>query len=61
MNMTNFLRRATLALLLVAATGAMSAVAVAEPSDAAPQPGQQNANAAPYDSPDFTVPFNDVY
>lgn len=68
MGITNLFRNAALALSFVAATGATTAAALAEPSIVAQQQqwqqdrqGQQAPNATPYDSPDFTVPGNDVY
>ncbi|HEY3917626.1 MAG TPA: hypothetical protein VGL83_07520 [Stellaceae bacterium] len=59
MRISSILRTATLALSLTAAMGAMTAAFAA---NAAPQQQQQQAgNSGVYDSPDFTVPANDIY
>lgn len=58
MRMSSLLRTATLALSLIAVTGAMS-TAFAAPS--APQAQQQTANTGIYDSPDFVLSLNNVY
>ena len=58
MHMPSILRAATLALSLVAMTGAMSAAFAAT---SYPASGQQQANAGIYDGPDFVAPLSDTY
>jgi hypothetical protein len=58
MRISSLLRSATLALSLVAATGAMTA-AFASDAHAAPQQAANSSSA--YDSPDFVAPLNDTY
>ena len=57
MRMSSLLRTATLALSLIAMTGAMSTAFAAT---SAPQ-AQQSTNTGIYDSPDFIVPLSNVY
>ena len=57
MRISSLLRTATIALSLVAATGAMTATFAS-----AAQAAQQAANSSsPYDSQDFVAPLNDTY
>jgi hypothetical protein len=56
MTLTSLLRSATLALSLVAATGALTASAFA----AVDQNAQQQQQSSPYDSPNFTIPENNI-
>lgn len=58
MRISSLLRTATLALSLIAMTGAMSAAFAAT---SASQAQQQAANTGIYDSPDFVVPLNNAY
>ncbi|HWE73149.1 MAG TPA: hypothetical protein VG328_08325 [Stellaceae bacterium] len=57
MRTSSLLRVATLAVGLMASTGAMTAAFAAD-AHAAQQ--QQASNASPYDSPDFVVPGNNI-